>query len=62
MEEDWLWLESKTDVPAIAMATSILEADSSVVGVFLRSVVQFGVETSVPGYVQNCVVLMLCGC
>ena len=35
------------------MATAILEADSAVVGVFLRSVVQFGIETSVPGCV-NC--------
>jgi len=52
------WWENMPQVPAISMATAILEADSAIVGVFLRSVVQFGIETSVPGYASRLCVRM----
>jgi hypothetical protein len=32
MEEDWLWIEEKTHVPAISMAVTVLEADPAVIG------------------------------
>jgi len=49
LEEDWLWSYDKDHIPAVGMAIQVLEHDSQVVGVFLRSVVQFGQETSIPG-------------
>ena len=49
MEEDWLWNAGKMHVPAISMAMAVLDADPKVAGVFLRSVVQFGHETSSVG-------------